>query len=114
MRTERLHASAGAEEVLIVLGGVPFTARVLPTHGEPVSGVKSSEPLVVTEEVGRPSGDARADSGARGTALVYLPVGSLIVGRDSGERHEATGRRLLIPLTQNGEPAVDREISPHG
>lgn len=99
---------AGGEDVFVALGGVPFPAKMLPLDAPdglmvaPPPGVEvvdGIEVAVATEDIG----DPRHEGG--GTATAFVPRGGSIVVKHFGERHEATGRRVVVPVDPlTGEP----------
>jgi hypothetical protein len=96
-----LDRSASGEDVYILLGGVPFPAKILQSD-LPNEGGFVMEVAVLTEDVGDPRSDGE------GTATAFLPAGHAVVVRHFGEIHETTGNRILIPVhIQTGERLPD-------
>jgi hypothetical protein len=83
-------SAEGNEDVHIVLGGVPYPAKILTIPVAPPPD--GCEVAILLEDIG----DPRLTSADPATA--FFSRGLPIVVRDSGEQHPSTGRRMLVPV----------------
>jgi hypothetical protein len=98
-----LSMAALGEDCHLVLGGIPYSAKLTADRVRVVGIEREAVVMVIaTEDVG----DPRSES--TGTATAFVPKGALIPAVDSGERHPTTGLRCFVPTDPTtGAPLPD-------